>query len=112
MGSCAPGPRFGAAAFFPPYAMNHADWIGWMSSGILLATLMRQVYTQWRERSTRGVSHWLFIGQLAASTGFLVYSYLVDNWVFVFTNAALLCTAVIGQMIYRRNAKAEAPSSA
>jgi uncharacterized protein with PQ loop repeat len=84
--------------------MESSDLIGWASSAILLATLMRQVWTQWRERSTKGVSHWLFIGQLAASTGFLIYSYMLDNWVFVFTNGALLVTAVIGQLIYRRNA--------
>jgi MtN3 and saliva related transmembrane protein len=90
--------------------MQPADWIGWTSSAVLLATLLRQVYTQWRERSTLGVSRWLFIGQLCASTGFLVYSVLVDNWVFVFTNAALLITAVVGQFIYRRNVREETGS--
>lgn len=74
-----------------------------MSSAVLLATLLRQVYSQWRQHSVEGVSSWLFIGQLVASTGFLIYSWLVDNWVFVFTNAALLVTAVVGQLIYRRN---------
>ena len=87
--------------------MEPADWIGWTSSAILLATLLRQVYVQWRERSTQGVSGWLFVGQLAASTGFLIYSWLVDNWVFVFTNSALLVTALIGQVIYRRNLRDE-----
>lgn len=87
--------------------MEPADWIGWTSSGILLATLVRQVYVQFRERSTQGVSGWLFVGQLTASTGFLLYSLLVDNWVFVFTNAALLVTALVGQVIYRRNARRE-----
>jgi MtN3 and saliva related transmembrane protein len=79
--------------------------LGWASSMILLATLLRQVYRQYRERSTQGVSSWLFIGQLTASTGFLIYSYLLKNWVFVFTNAALLLTAIIGQMIYQRNVR-------
>jgi uncharacterized protein with PQ loop repeat len=83
------------------------DLIGWVSSAILLLTLGRQVYKQWRERSTQGVSHWLFVGQLAASTGFVIYSYLLDNWVFVFTNVAILLTAVTGQVIYRRNANRE-----
>ena len=83
----------------------HPDIIGWLSSAILLATLLRQVHRQWRERSTQGVSKWLFIGQLAASTGFLLYSFLLDNWVFVFTNAALLVTAIAGQMIYQRNVR-------
>jgi MtN3 and saliva related transmembrane protein len=87
--------------------MKFVDAIGWLSSAVLLATLLRQVYTQWRERSTQGVSRWLFVGQLTASCGFLVYSLLLDNWVFVFTNAALLLTAVVGQIIYRRNARSD-----
>ncbi len=87
--------------------MKIVDVIGWLSSAVLLATLLRQVHTQWRERSTRGVSHWLFIGQLTASCGFLVYSLLLGNWVFVFTNAALLLTAIAGQIIYRRNQSCE-----
>jgi len=80
-----------------------AEWLGWASSTVLLATLLRQVYTQWRKHTVAGVSKWLFIGQLAASTGFLIYSVLVDNWVFVVTNAALLVTAITGQLIYLRN---------
>lgn len=83
----------------------NAEWLGWASSAVLLATLARQVYSQWRQQSVQGVSSWLFIGQLTASTGFLIYSVLVDNWVFVFTNAALLCTALLGQYIYLRNVR-------
>jgi uncharacterized protein with PQ loop repeat len=81
----------------------HAEWIGWISSLILLATLGRQVYSQWRAGTTRGVSKWLFIGQLAASTGFSIYSWLLDNWVFLVTNLALLATAVIGELIFLAN---------
>ncbi len=81
------------------------ELIGWFSSAVLLATLIRQVWRQWKERSTQGVSKWLFRGQLVASTGFLVYSWLLDNWVFVFTNAALLLTAIAGQVIYLRNVR-------
>ncbi|GAB2511201.1 SemiSWEET family transporter [Lysobacter humi (ex Lee et al. 2017)] len=83
--------------------MSLVDAIGWAASAILIATLARQVYTQWRERTTEGVSHWLFIGQMCASVGFVVYSWLLDNGVFVFTNAVLLFTGVVGQLIYRRN---------
>ena len=83
--------------------MNLADAIGWGASAILIATLARQVYTQWRERTTEGVSHWLFIGQMCASVGFVIYSWMLDNGVFVFTNAVLLLTGVVGQLIYRRN---------
>lgn len=85
--------------------MKSADLIGWIASAILIATLARQVWSQWRSRSIEGVSHWLFIGQLCASVGFVTYSWMLDNPVFVFTNSVLLCTAVIGQLIYRRNKK-------
>jgi len=88
--------------------------IGWLSAGILAMTLSRQVYSQWRSGKTEGVSHWLFIGQCAASVGFVVYSYLVENWVFVAVNAFILMIAVIGQLVYLRNKKnaGKAPASA
>jgi uncharacterized protein with PQ loop repeat len=70
--------------------------IGWASSGILLITLIKQVYKQWKERTGEGVSKWLFIGQLAASIGFTVYSYLVGNWVFTVTNGILTINNLIG----------------
>jgi uncharacterized protein with PQ loop repeat len=76
---------------------------GWLSALILAATISRQVYTQWKTRSTEGVSHWLFIGQLAASTGFVIYSALLKNWVYVCTNGYILLTAVVGQWLYVRN---------
>lgn len=81
------------------------DWLGWSASAVLLLTLCRQVVVQWRTRSVAGVSSWLFVGQLAASGGFVVYSWLVDNMVFVFTNTLLLVTAVVGQQVYRRNCR-------
>lgn len=83
------------------------ELIGWSSALILLLTIGRQVLAQWRSHSTQGVSRWLFIGQLAASSGFVVYSWLVKNWVFVATNLLMLATAAIGQWIYLRNARRE-----
>jgi MtN3 and saliva related transmembrane protein len=79
------------------------DIIGWTSTVILLLTLARQVYTEWRDRSTRGLSRWLFIGQFAASSGFVIYSWLLENWVFLVTNLLLLITAAMGQWMYVRN---------
>lgn len=76
--------------------------IGWASSLILLTTLVKQVYKQWQEGTSDGISKWLFIGQLAASTGFTVYSYLVGSWVFMFTNGLLTINNVIGIYLYYR----------
>ena len=74
--------------------------IGWASSLILLATLIKQVYKQWAEGTGDGISKWLFVGQLAASTGFTVYSYLVGSWVFMVTNGLLTINNVIGISLY------------
>ena len=74
--------------------------LGWASSIILLATLVKQVYKQWQEGRAEGVSKWLFVGQLAASIGFTIYSYLLENWVFVFTNAALTINNIAGVLIF------------
>jgi MtN3 and saliva related transmembrane protein len=77
--------------------------IGWASTGLLLATLLWQVYTQWQSGATGGVSKWLFIGQMAASIGFTTYSFLLRNWVFMGSNAAILFVAIAGQIMYARN---------
>ena len=79
------------------------DLIGWFSAAILLATIGRQVYTEWHSGSIAGVSKWLFIGQIAASLGFVVYSYLLSNWVFVVTNVFMLAMSLLGQWLYFRN---------
>jgi MtN3 and saliva related transmembrane protein len=79
------------------------DMVGWASAFILVMTISRQVYSQWRSGSVAGVSKWLFIGQLTASMGFIVYSYLVENWVFVFANFFIFLTALVGQFVYLRN---------
>lgn len=80
-----------------------AEVIGWASALILLLTVSSQVFQQWRTRTTAGVSHWLFIGQISASTGFVIYSVLVANWVFVATNTFLLLIAILGQVLFLRN---------
>lgn len=81
--------------------------VGWASAVILLSTLGRQVYVQWRDRRSEGVSRWLFTGQVTASLGFVAYSLLTENWVFVVTNALILVTAVVGQTIFWRNRQRE-----
>jgi MtN3 and saliva related transmembrane protein len=47
--------------------------IGWASSSVLLLTLSRQIWTEWKEKSARGVSIFLFLGQILSSIGFVIY---------------------------------------
>jgi hypothetical protein len=49
------------------------------------------------------LSKWLFLGQIAASAGFVVYSWLKGDWVFVTTNLLILATAIAGQIIFQVN---------
>lgn len=108
------GPRVGVARTpqrgMALIRMTNADLLGWISSFILLLTLIRQVYVQWKSESVAGVSKWLFVGQLAASTGYTIYSFLLHNWVYVCSNIAILLTALLGEGLYLRKRRvAERP---
>ena len=79
------------------------DWIGWLSTAVLVATVGRQAFTQWKSDSTAGVSRWLYVGQLVTSSGYVIYSFLLGNWVFVVSNLFLLVIAAVGQVLLIRN---------
>lgn len=79
------------------------EFIGWSASVILLITIITQVRKQWRTGTNEGVSKWLFVGQVASSVGFTVYSALTGNMVFIVTNAVLLLSNLAGVYIYFRN---------
>ena len=91
--------------------------IGWVSSFVLVLTIGKQVHKQWKEGASENVSRWLFVGQIAASLGFTIYSWLVRNWVFVVTNSLMLINGLIGLGIVlhhrrrgRKGAEVKAPS--
>ena len=84
------------------------DIVGWAAAAVLLGTIGQQVWQQWRSGSTAGVSPWLFVGQTLASVGFTAYSAMTHATVFTVVNAALLCSGIAGQLIYRRNRRREA----
>lgn len=81
--------------------------LGWVSSLILVLTIAKQVYKQWKEGSSEGVSKWLFIGQMSASLGFTIYSWLVSNWVFVATNGVMLLNGLAGLLIVMHHRRRE-----
>jgi uncharacterized protein with PQ loop repeat len=85
--------------------------IGWASSVILVVTIARQVAKQWTDRTSAGVSTWLFVGQLAASVGFTIYSLLVKNWVFAVTNGVMILNGLFGYAITMRHKRAAAVDS-
>lgn len=76
-----------------------SDVIGWLSSMILLVTVGVQIRRQWHARHTEAISPWLFVGQLAADVGFVIYSALLGSVVFVVTNVALAVAALVGLVV-------------
>lgn len=85
--------------------------VGWSAALILLLTMTRQVYSQWQSGAVGGVSSWLFIGQIAASIAFTTYSVLLDNHVFIVTNALMLINACAGLAIDRHNRRRKAAAT-
>ena len=86
----------------------------WFSSVILVLTISAQLRKQWRSGTSKGISKWLFIGQVCASLGFVWYSVLVHNWVFVVTNALLGLEACAGLALlfhHRRRERRAGPSA-
>jgi len=86
--------------------MRMQEIIGWVSSLILVLTIGKQVFKQWQDGVSEGVSLWLFVGQMAASVGFSIYSFMLKNWVFVTTNLLTLLAGLVGLVIlihHRRN---------
>ncbi len=79
--------------------------IGWLSSVVLILTIAKQVHKQWQAGTSEGVSIWLFVGQLAASAGFTIYSVLIHSWVFVVTNSLMVINGLVGYWITRRQKK-------
>lgn len=88
------------------------DLIGWGSALVLMAALWKQLARQWSSSSIEGVSSWLFVGQALASTGFIVYSALLGDPVFIVVNSLLLCTALAGwlTLLIKRSKPRNGPS--
>lgn len=76
------------------------DAIGWASSFLVVATILSQVRKQWLSETSEGLSVLLFIGQFVASCGFMLYSFLVHDWIFTITNGLMAVAAVIGFSLF------------
>jgi uncharacterized protein with PQ loop repeat len=81
-------------------SFSFVDVLGWVSSLILLGTILNQIHKQWQSGSSKGVSWFLFIGQILASTGFIVYSVIVDNLVFIVTNSFKEFGSILPAVLY------------
>ena len=81
--------------------------IGWAAAAVLVATIASQVYKQWHDETSRGVSLYLFLGQMTANALFLTYAAITGDLVFMVANALLLVTSVIGLSIKIKHGRAD-----
>ena len=79
--------------------MEADQWVGWAAVACLFATMAGQAWKQWRDRVKHGISKMFFVGQIASSTLFLLYSALVGDRVFVVGNTLVLSAAIAGGAI-------------
>jgi uncharacterized protein with PQ loop repeat len=85
--------------------------IGFASSFILLLTIGKQVYKQWSDGTSEGVSKFLFLGQITASVGFLIYSIMKNDMVFIVTNALMVVNSLVGIAILFHHRRRERKSA-
>ena len=81
------------------------EWFGWSAAVILVITLFTQVRKNWQEKKLKGVNPLLYYGQALASLFFMIYSYSINSWVFVITNAIALLSALVGIYLVHRYGK-------
>jgi MtN3 and saliva related transmembrane protein len=84
--------------------------VGWCSALLLFVTMAGQAWKQWSERTTKGIGRWFFAGQVGASSGFVTYSALQGDAVFIVGNSLVLLAAVAGGAIlwWNRNRRVAA----
>ena len=96
--------------------MNLQEFIGWGSALVLLPTFGVQTYRQWRDRHEHAgaTSLLFFILAFIGTLGQFVYSWMVNNWVYLALNGCLVVNNAIGLgiAIHRTRIPAHEPVSA
>ncbi len=82
--------------------MDPRHIIGWSGGVVLVIMIAAQMRRQWHERTSKGVSPFLYVLQAVASITLLIYSYLGRDHVFVVLNAIMATSAVFGFVLWLR----------
>ena len=74
------------------------ELIGWGSAAILVPAFATQTYRQWQDRHkpVAMTSVWFFVLVLVGTLGQFVYSWLVNNWVYLALNGILVANNLAG----------------
>jgi MtN3 and saliva related transmembrane protein len=92
------------------------ELIGWGSALVLLPTFGVQTYRQWHDRHqpVSATSLWFFVLAFIGTLGQFVYSWMVNNWVYLALNGCLVVNNAIGLgiAVHRSRISAEQPARA
>lgn len=92
------------------------ELIGWGSALVLLPTFGVQTYRQWHDRHEHAgaISLWFFVLAFVGTLGQFVYSWMLNNWVYLALNGVLTVNNAIGLGIaaYRSRIPAREPEHA
>ncbi|MFN8288931.1 MAG: SemiSWEET transporter [Chitinophagaceae bacterium] len=69
---------------------NAADILGYAAGALTAFTFLPQVIKTWKEKSAKDVSLYMFIIAFLNEIMWLVYGFMINNWVIIATNAVML----------------------
>jgi len=70
--------------------MTAADYLGYAAGALTAFTFLPQVIKTWQSKSAKDVSLNMFIIAFVNEIMWLVYGFMLDNWVIISTNAVML----------------------
>ena len=69
--------------------MSSADILGYAAGALTAFTFLPQVIKTWKSKSAKDISLNMFIIAFVNEIMWLVYGFMLDNWVIILTNAAM-----------------------
>ncbi|NBX11555.1 MAG: hypothetical protein EBR19_05015 [Chitinophagaceae bacterium] len=70
--------------------MNAAETLGYAAGAVTAFTFLPQVIKTWREQSAKDISLTMFLIAFINEIMWLVYGFMIDNFVIILTNAVML----------------------
>lgn len=70
--------------------MSGAEILGYAAGAVTAFTFMPQVIKTWRDKSARDISLNMFLIAFINEIMWLVYGFMIDNFVIILTNAVML----------------------
>ena len=70
--------------------MSGAEILGYAAGAVTAFTFLPQVLKTWREKSAKDISLNMFLIAFANEIMWLVYGFMIENFVIILTNAVML----------------------